>query len=52
MIEWVLIGLALFLGLPLVAVLIACVWFMGSHELNRNPTKEEWKQGKRRKQWY
>lgn len=52
MIEWVLIGVALFLGLPVLAVLILTFWLIGSNELNRNPTKEEWKQGKRRRTWY
>lgn len=52
MIEMIVIGVLLFLGAPLIAVLLACVWFMGSNELNREPTKEEWKQGKRRRTWY
>lgn len=49
MFEMILIGLMLFLGLPILAVLIFAVWSLNAMELNRPPTKEEWKQGKRRK---
>lgn len=50
MIEMIIICTLLFLGLPFLAILLFTLWSFRSMELNRNPTKEEWKAGKRRKQ--
>lgn len=49
MIEVILLFILAFLGLPLLAILVFAVWSLNAMELNRPPTKEEWKQGKRRK---
>lgn len=49
MIELIFMFVLIFLGLPIIAVLIFAAWSLHAMELGRDPTKEEWKQGKRRK---
>ena len=52
MIELVILMAMIIVSAPLVATLVFALWSMRSMELDREPTKEEWKAGKRRKEWF
>lgn len=49
MIEVLILLILLFIAGPFLAVMLFAAWSLHANELNRYPTKEEWKAGKRRR---
>lgn len=51
MMEFIILALIL-VCTPMIFLLYLCTWIFLGKEIDRPPTKEEWKEGKRERQWY